>query len=525
MSVFWPLRTQTVVGPVRLDDAVAAPAAPAETPVTTTPSTSRGRSGWVIILGLSFAVLVLHLATNGLYGFHRDELYYLDSARHLAWGFVDYPPLTPAVARLSELVFGTSVWGLRLWPSVAGALMVVLAAQIARELGGGHWARVLAAVGAAASPVLLGANWLFATVTFDQVTWLTCIWVTARLIRTGDRRLWLALGAAAGMGLETKYTIVALIAGLAAGVAVSPLRRHLRSRWPWFGLGLALLIFLPNIIWQVANGWPSIAYTVNHHAAQSSDFAPLIFLSDQLALIGPLAVAVWLAGWRWLLSAGRRALGVAALVVFFIYLLAGKGYYIGPLHPLLVAAGACAVEAWTLQRTRWLRPMTTVALVLQAVVLMPIAIPILPEAVMARSTLPSIRTDFADTVGWQDLVAQVDAIYKRLPARDRSGTVLLTGNYGEAGAINTYGPPQGLPTAVSGELTYYYWKPVALDGPVIGVGLDAAFLTTLFSGCSQVATISNAYGLQNQEAGTPVVLCARPRFPLDQLWPRLKSFQ
>jgi hypothetical protein len=190
-----------------------------------------------------------------------------------------------------------------------------------------------------------------------------------------------------------------------------------------------------------------------------------------------------------------------------------------------VAAGPCAVEAWTLQHTRWLRPMTAVALVLQAVVLMPIAIPILPEAVMARSTLPSIRADFADTVGWQDLVAQVDAIYKRLPARDRSGTVRLTDNYGEAGAINTYGPPQRLPTAVSGELTYYYWKPAALDGPVIGVGLETAFLTTLFSGCSQVATISNAYGLQNQEAGAPVVLCARPRFPLDQLWPRLKSFQ
>ena len=525
MRVFWPLRTQTVLGPARLDDEAAAPRASSATPDTTTPSTSRGRSEWFIIGGLSLAVLVLHLATNGLYGFHRDELYYLDSARHLAWGFVDYPPLAPAIARLSELVFGTSVWGLRLWPSLAGALMVVLAAQIARELGGGRWARVLAAAGAAASPVLLGANWLFETVSFDQVTWLTCLWVTARLIRTGDRRLWLALGAAAGIGLETKYTIVALIAGLAVGVAVSPLRRHLRSRWPWLGLGLASLIFLPNILWQVANGWPSIAYTFNHHAAQSGDFAPLTFLADQLALIGPLAIAVWFAGWSWLLSSGRRALGVAALIVVFIYLFAGKGYYIGPLHPLLVTAGACAVEAWTLQRARWLRPLATVALVLQAVVLLPIAIPVLPEAVMARSTLPSIRTDFADTVGWQDLVAQVDAIYKRLPAGERSSTVLLTNNYGEAGAINTYGSPQGLPMAVSGELTYYYWKPANLDGPVIGVGLDAAFLATLFSGCSQVATISNAYGLQNQEAGAPVVVCARRRFPLVHLWPRLKSFQ
>ena len=176
---------------------------------------------WVIG-GIALAVLAVHLASNGLYGFQRDEMYYLDSARHLAWGFVDYPPLTPAIARLSLLLFGpTSVWGLRLWPSLAGAAMVVLTAQIAHELGGGRTARILAAIGAATSPVLLGANWLFQTVTFDQLMWLICVWLIARLVRTGDHRLWLALGAAVGIGLETKYTIVALIAGLAVAVVVT----------------------------------------------------------------------------------------------------------------------------------------------------------------------------------------------------------------------------------------------------------------------------------------------------------------
>ncbi len=486
---------------------------------------SRSRSVWLIVGGLALAVLALHMATNGLYGFHRDELYYLDSARHLAWGFVDYPPLTPAIARLSEFLFGTSVWGLRLWPSLAGSVLIVLAALIARELGGGRNARILAAIGAAASPVLLGANWLFETVTFDQLMWMVCFWVTARLLRTGDRRLWLILGVALGIGLETKYTIVALLIGLAVGTIVTPLRRHLRTSWPWLGLAIALVIVLPNVIWQVANGWPSVAYGFNHHAAQADDFAPLTFLSDQIALIGPIAIPIWLVGLCRLLTGSARALGVAALVIFVIFLVAGKGYYIGPLHPLLVTAGACAIEAWTRQRAHWLRPATAIAVVIQAVVLLPIAMPLLPEAVMARSMLPSIRTDFADTVGWRDLVAQVDAVYKRVPVSERSTTVIVTNNYGEAGAINTYGSSLGLPTAVSGELSYYYWRPYQLGGPVIGVGLDAAFLATLFYDCSTVATISNPYGLQNQESGAPIVVCVRPTTSLDQLWPRLKSFQ
>ncbi len=526
MSIVWQSKMRAIVGstkpvaPARVHSAQSA-----EPSRSATAPGSRWSSDRLIVAGLALGVLVLHLATNGLYGFQRDELYYLDSARHLAWGYVDYPPLTPAIARLSLLIFGPSIWGLRLWPSLTGAVMIALTSQIAGELGGGRSARILAAIGASASPVLLGANWLFETVTFDQLTWLLCIWLVARLVRTADRRLWLYLGAAAGLGLETKYTILALLTGLAIAIAVTPLRRHLRTPWPWLGLAVAMLIVLPNLVWQIGNGWPSLAYTFNHHAAQSGDFGPLTFLSDQLPLIGPLAIPLWLVGWYWLFARNGRALGVTALVAFVIFLLLGKGYYIGPLHPLLLAAGACAIEHWRRPQTRWLRPLTAVALALQAIVLLPIAMPLLPEAVMARSALPSIRTDFADTVGWPDLVHQVAAVYDRLPPSQRSTTVILTDNYGEAGAIDTYGPELGLPSAVSGELTYYYWKPVRINGPVIAVGLDVAFLSTLFDRCSAVGTVSNSYGLHNQEFGNPISVCAQPRLPLAQLWRRLKSFQ
>jgi 4-amino-4-deoxy-L-arabinose transferase-like glycosyltransferase len=486
--------------------------------------TARSSTAWVG--GLAIGVLALHLATNGLYDFHRDSLYYMDSARHPAWGYVDYPPVTPTIARLSLWAFGPSVWGLRLWPSLAGALIVVLAALIARELGGGRFAQVLAAVAAAASPVLLGANWLFQTVSFDQLIWVVCFWIAARLIRTGDSRLWLALGIGLGIGLETKYTIVALAVGFAAGAIVTRERRHLRTPWPWLGVGATLLIFLPNLLWQAANDWPSVQYTFNHKSTQSVDFSPLTFLAEQLALIGPLAIPLWLAGWYRLFSIpALRLLGIAAAVPFVTFLFVGKSYYVGPLHPVLLSAGACALEAWTVGRVRWLRPATATVLVLNALLLMPLTLPLLPEAVMARSPLPAARKDFADTVGWHDLVNQVAGVYQGLPAEQRASAVIITDNYGEAGAINTYGPAMGLPTALSGELTYYFWKPAHLsDGPVVAVGIDPAFLTTLFGRCQVVATITNSYGLHNEEFGAPISVCTDPVKPMDELWPEFKAF-
>src|SRR4029077_187464 len=323
---------------------------------------------------------------------------------------------------------------------------------------GGRTAVLLAATAAATSLVLLGAHWLFQTVSLDQLIWISALLLVARLIRTGNRWLWLALGVVMGAGLETKYTVIALIVGIAAGVLVTPLRRDLLTPWPWLAAVVALLIFAPNLAWQVQNGWPSVQYTLNHKSAQSVDFSPLTFLGDQLALIGPVAIPLWLAGLFWLLrSAERRALGVAALIPFLIYLFAGKSYYVGPLHPVLLAAGACALEQWTASRLRWLRPAAAIALTAQALVLLPLALPVLPEAAMARSPLPEVRKDFADTVGWNDLVSEVAQIYDSLPEADRASAVILTDNYGEAGAIDRYGGAAGLSHAYSGELTYWYW--------------------------------------------------------------------
>jgi hypothetical protein len=296
--------------------------------------------------------------------------------------------------------------------------------------------------------------------------------------------------------------------------------------WPWLGLGVAALIFLPNVAWQLQNGWPSVEYTLNHKSAQSVDFSPLTFLAEQLALIGPAAIPIWVGGLYWLLRRSTyRPLGIAAAVAFVIYLFAGKSYYVGPLHPFLIAAGACGLETVTARRWTSLRWAAAIALTIQAILLLPLVMPVLPEDAMARSTLPSIRKDFADTVGWHDLVEQVARIYEGLSAEEKRTAVILTDNYGEAGAINTYGRSIGLPTAVTGELSYYYWKPRSLEGPVIAIGLDPAFIGGLFKSCDQVGAVTNAYGLRNEEFGVPLEVCRQPVYPLDSLWARLKAFR
>lgn len=210
---------------------------------------------------------------------------------------VDYPSLTPVLARLSLALFGPSVFGLRLFPALAGVALVVLAGLMARELGGGRFAQLLAAGAALASPMLLGANWLFQTVTFDQLAWTVALLLAARLVRTGEARWWLAVGAAVGVGLEAKYTALVLGLGLAVGALATPIRRQLLTPWPWLGAVAALLLLTPNLVWQAQNGWPSVAFIVGHPQHQADSFSPPVFLAQQLALVGPLALPLWLAGW------------------------------------------------------------------------------------------------------------------------------------------------------------------------------------------------------------------------------------
>lgn len=450
---------------------------------------------WLPVVGLAAVKVAVTMPFADRYGWHRDELYYLASARHLALGYVDYPPVTPAIARLVQVAAPESVAALRFASVLAGALVVMLATLIARDLGGGRRAQVLAALAVVISPLFVGGNFVFTTVSFDQLAWALLLWPVARVLAGGDPRLWLLAGIALGVGLETKYTIAALAVALAGGLLLTPARRHLATRWPWLGAALAVALLAPNLWWQASHGWDSVAYTLNHRHHTDG---PIVYWLLQLSAIHLLLLPLAIAGavWLWRTGTFRALAWTAILAELLFFATGGKAYYVAAIYPLLYAAGAVWLERAVRSRLRqW-------AWMAAAAVITLLEIPFL---------LP-------------DLAHHVAAAYSALPPSDRRGAMILAANYGEAGALDLYGPGLGLPPVVSPHLTYYYWAPARMSPDVvISLGYDRTELEPLFANVTQVGTISNSYGVANQEAGRPIFVCRSPRRPLWQAWPSLRA--
>jgi 4-amino-4-deoxy-L-arabinose transferase-like glycosyltransferase len=490
------------------------------------------RDGMLALLGLAMVKLIVQLAVAGRYGFHRDELYYLAAGRHPSLGYVDYPPLTAMVARLSTLVFGHSLVGLRVWPALAGAAVVVLGGLIARELGGGRLAQVLAGFLVLCSPMFLGSNSMLQTVSFDELAWAVCLYLAARLVaRGGPPRLWLAIGVAFGIGLETKYTILLLAMGLAVGLVLTAQRRWLATPWPWLAALIAGALLAPNLVWQATHGWPTLEFLGNHNAEMAAENPPTRFLAEQLLLIGFAVVPLWIAGFVHLLRRPRfRMLGLAAAAVILVLLLQrAKSYYAGPVYPLLLAAGAVSFERFLrrqespVQRRRRVRALIA-ALLVSSVVAAPFALPVLPAQQMVRHHLDELRDDYAEMVGWPELVGTVAGVYRSLPPAERATARVLAANYGEAGAVDWFGPRLGLPVAISGHDTYWFWRPrQRTTGPLITLGYERSELRGLCGDLRQVATITNRVGAANEERGGPVFVCRDPRGPLES-WPSFRRF-
>jgi hypothetical protein len=490
-------------------------------------------NGMLALLGLALVKLVVQIAMAGRYGFHRDELYYIAAGRHLGFGYVDYPPLTAVMARLSTAVFGHSLVGLRVWAALAGATVVVLAGLIARELGGGRLAQVVTGLLVVCSPLFLGSNSMLQTVSFDQLTWAVCLYLMARILaRGGSPRLWLGLGVAFGVGLETKYTILLLALGLLAGLVVTAQRRSLGTPWPWLAGLVAAALLAPNLAWQVAHGWPTIEFLRGHDAAMAAENPPSRFLYEQLLLIGFAAVPLWVAGLVDLLRRPRfRALGVAAVVVLVGLLVQrAKSYYAGPIYPLLFAAGAVSFERFTKRqattgRRRWLGVRTvSTALVLSALMALPFSLPVLPMRTMANLGLGDLRTDYAEMIGWPQLVDQVAHAFDTLPPAERATARVLAANYGEAGAVDWFGPALGLPSAISGHDTYWFWRPRQQPaGPLVTLGYQEAQLGPLCGSLNTVGTVTNPIDIDNEEQGGPIFICRDLRMPIDS-WPSFRRF-
>ncbi|MGH7581085.1 MAG: glycosyltransferase family 39 protein [Gemmatimonadales bacterium] len=486
--------------------------------------------------------LVLHLAVNlwTPYGFHRDELLYLGMGRHLQlWG-MDFPPGIAIVAEVSRSLLGDSLIAIRFFPAVFGSAVLVLAALIARELGGGRIAQGLAAFCVLASPLFLRSANLLQPVVMDQLIWSAALYALVRLIRGYGTDGWLLLGLVLGLGLLTKFSVAFIGLAIAAGVLLSPLRGALLTPWPWLALACALVLGTPTLVGQIRLGFPVLGQMADLRASQLERIGPAEFLMGQL-LWGPATLLAILGLYG--LLAGRtlrhfRAVGWTCVAAFAILLaLQGKSYYAGPLHPTLFAAGGVLFERACRGLAGEILQVAVVAVLFAfAVVTFPLGVPIVPPPAMAdyartlgveaavrtnTGEVGSLPQDYADMLGWEEQVAAVARVYHALPARQRERAVVVAGNYGEAGALEFFGPRYGLPGVVSPAGSYWFFGPGELPGEVvITIGVSADDLREVFDSVETAATISHPWAVE-EERQLQIQVGTGPRTTLQEVWPSL----
>jgi len=489
--------------------------------------------GLAILLALSAAVLFVHLLTGTRYGFHRDELATLDNARHLAWGYVAYPPVTPFFGRLSLELFGTSLTGFRFFAAVSTSVAIFLTGLMARALGGKTSSQALAA--SAAIPFALGAGSLMQYVSFDYLAWVACSYFFIRLCKSRDPRWWLAIGGCIGFGMLTKYSMLVCALAIAAAVLLTNLRTHLRSKWLGLGVALSLFIFLPNLVWQVGNDFVSLDFLRHIHERDVRIGRTKNFLPDQLELtLFTLPLAILGLFFYFGSERGRpfRAVGclyVIPLVTFFVA--KGRGYYLAPAYPVLYAGGAVlgaelianVRPVWRIS-VRWLAWASVVTTIAFAAAYF---VPIAPvDSNWARRAF-KVNEDFGEEIGWQEMVQQLAQLRDSLGPSERTRLAILAGNYGEAGAINLYGKDYGLPQAICG--TNSFWARGYGDPPpeiLIVIGFSPEFGDRYFESCELVGRITNRYGIANEETTDhpDILLCRHLRANWPEFWKKFRRY-
>lgn len=483
------------------------------------------------VLGLPWQVVAIAAVAAGillllspLYGWHRDELYFVAAGRHPAFGYVDQPALTPLLSAGAVALLGTSPTAVRILAALAFGAMVLLAALMARDLGGSRRAQVLAALVTAVSGLLAGGH-LGVTATYDLLAWSVVLWLVVRLLGGADPRTWLLVGLVAGIALENKHIILFLGAGLAAGILLARRWDIVRSPWAWSAIGIAILVWLPNLAWQVANGFPQLEMAASI-AEDASGERPMI-LVELLLFAGLLLFPVALAGGWWLLRspAARpwRALGWASLVMLvLVFLVGGKSYYVAGVIPLLIGAGAVPLDGWLSRGRQGLRAgVFATAVAASGLATAVLFLPIVPAEQLGATPIPELYGESAEQVGWPELVAAVDEVVGTLSPEERAGAVIVTENYGVAGALELLGT--SLPAVFSGHNGYWDWGPPPDDAGVgVFVGWRDPDFSWLFVDCAIRGLFDNGMDLDNQEQGIAIYVCGPPRQSWSQAWPDMR---
>ena len=489
--------------------------------IAATPSSGAAKP-WLLGSGLAVVVIALiklavHLYAGRSYGYFVDELYYLDCARHLDLGYVDQPPLIAGVTWLIRATLGDSLSAIRLLPALCGAAMVLLTGLLTRELGGGRFAQTFAALCVLLAPGLLGVDHFLSMNCMEPLFWIGCAWLIVRIVRTGDERQWLWFGVLAGLGLENKYSMGIFGFGLLVGLLLTRQRRLLASKWFWIGGAIAFLIFLPNLLWNIHYHFPFLELQRNIKlSGRNVALSPLLFFGQEIEAMLHFSLFIWLGGlWFFFFRREGRPfcfLGWAWIVTALVILtMSPRIYYLFPAFPVLFAGGAVLWEH-LLGRPglAWLRWGWCTAMVLLGALLAPLAIPLLsPETYVRYTTAlhlkqPTIENHklgplpqlFADQFGWPEMAGEVARVYNSLPLDIRPRTAIFAQSYGQAGAIDLFGPRYGLPQALSGHQSYFLWGPRGYTGEsMIVMGDRRARLEELFTSVEWEGQVTHPYSM------------------------------
>ena len=494
---------------------------------------AQSQADWTVLLAIAAALTLVHLLTNGRYGFHRDELQFLSDARHLDWGFVAYPPLTPFLERISLDLFGLSLVGLRLFSVLAQAAAIVVTGLMARELGGKRLAQATAALAVALSPLPLFEGTEFQYTTVDYLWWVLIAYFTIRLLRTENPRWWLAIGAVAGLGLLTKYAIVFFVAGLLGGVALTRARRFLLSGWFWGGIALALAIFLPNFLWLVRHDFISYHFLQHIHVRDVGEGRAEGFLSGQFLICANLfAAPLWLAGLvAYLRDRRYRMLAWMYLIPLALFFFSkGRSYYMAAAYPMLLAMGATVGERWVASLPKLGRRTVEIVfftgLAVCGAYLCARILPLQSSGPLRDFALQR-NGDLREEIGWPELVRTVAGIRDSLTPEQQPSMGVIVGNYGEQGAIEMLGPPYHLPLPIS--LTNSAWLrgyPAQPPTTLIVVGVTGEWVDKIFTGCRLAGHNGNSEGIKNEESQyhPDIFVCGPPRLPWPDFWKKYQSF-
>ncbi|MFZ5911690.1 MAG: ArnT family glycosyltransferase [Chloroflexota bacterium] len=497
-----------------------------------------------LLLGLGLLKLVIHLLTSSTYGIFRDEFYYIAASKRLAFGYVDFPPFIALLTAFIRATLGESLLALHFFPALAGAALVALTGLMARQLGADRFGQGLAALAVLIAPQFLGVTALLTMDPFDTLMWSAAAYILILIFKTDRPKPWLAFGLAAGISLTMKVSFLYFGLAMVIGLLLTPHRKHFRSPWLYLGGLIALAFLLPYLLWNAAHGWPTLEFWRNY-GEKVYQASPPVFLLQQVMIMQPITLPLWLAGLAWLFSKKGetyRPLAWIYVILLGIFMLqSAKNYFLAPAYPMLFAAGIVGVEQSVLAgRLGWIKSTTYAAcLVMFGLLTAPMAIPMLPfQAHLAymrlmgglntqseKSETSIFPQGLADRFGWEEMAETMGEIYHALPPEDQAEACIFTENYGEAAALEFYREKYGLPPVISGHNNYYLWGPQDCTGEVLlffSLGTPQE-LQPFFEQVEQAGVFTCQYCMPF-ESNSPILLARGMKMPIEQAWPTVKRF-